>query len=195
MSEAASLPVGAGANRMPVDTAAIPGWGVDADPGNNPTWPMRHIEDQTRGLTWERPAQQHPDVEVLRSIEHNRLPAVTGTSTPPRGLSGMIRRYAFRRSESDWLHWLLLMGADRIDVVEGVVEDLGHGTVPNIPGEMGARAEWRHNKRGFVLKAGATLAVGAAVFALLRRSGTTDLDEGREDDVILLPAPDGKGAA
>jgi hypothetical protein len=98
-----------------VDTSVIPGWGSDADPQNDPTYPIRHIEDQeTRGLNWTRPALQQPDVEVLSSIEHNRLPAVIGTSTPPSGLSGMIRRYAFRRSESDWWHWLLLMGADRM---------------------------------------------------------------------------------
>ena len=171
-----------------VDTAAIPGWGVDADPENDPTYPMRHIEDQTRGMTWERPAEQQPGVEVLQSIEHNRLPAVIGTSTPPSGLSGMIRRYAFRRSESDWWHWLLLMGADRLNVVEGVVQDLAHGKVPNIPAEMGARAEWRHNKKGFALKAGATVAVGAALLLALRGRGETEDVIALPDDSAPLPA-------
>lgn len=157
-------------NKSLVDTSTVPGWGVDADAGNNPTYPMRHIEDQeSRGLTWDRPVQQVADVEILQSIEYNRRPAVVGTSTPPSGLSGAIRRYAFRRSESDWWHWLLLMGADRINVVEGVIEDLTQGRLPNVPAEMGARAEWRHNKQGLALKAGATLVVGAALFALLRR--------------------------
>ena len=153
-----------------VDTSTIPGWGVDADARNDPTYPMRHLENgDERGLNWTRPAQQRPDVEVLRSIEHNRLPAVVGTSAPPAGVSGAIRRYAFRRSESDWLHWLLLMGADRIGVVEGVVEDLSRGKLPNIPGEMGVRAEWRHNKKGFALKAGPALALGAVLTTMLRR--------------------------
>ena len=82
----------------------------------------------------------------------------------------MIRRVAFKRSESDWLHWLMLMGADRINVVEGIVADLGRGKVPNVPAEMGARAEWRHNKRGFAMKAGATLAVGALLVGAARRA-------------------------
>lgn len=164
-----------------VDTSTIPGWGVDADPKNDPTYPIRHIEDQkSRGLTWTRPAQQIPQVEVLRSIEHNRLPAVIGTSTPPSGISGAIRRYAFRRSESDWLHWLLLMGADRINVVEGVVEDLTHGKVPNIPGEMGARAEWQHNKTGFAVKAGATAAIAALLVTAIRS---------RQSEERVSPAP------
>jgi hypothetical protein len=157
-------------NKAVVDTSSIPGWGMDADPENDPTYPMRHIEDQrTSGLNWTRPTQQEPRVEVLRSIEHNRLPAVTGTSTPPSGLSGMIRRAAFKRSESDWWHWLMLMGADRINVVEGVLADLGHGKVPNIPAEMGARAEWKHNKRGLARKLGATLAISAVLVALVRK--------------------------
>jgi hypothetical protein len=172
------------ARQAPIDTAVVPGWGVDADPGNNPTYPMRHIEDQTsRGLSWTRPSQQQPDVEILRSIEYNRLPAVIGTSTPPSGVSGAIRRYAFRRSESDWWHWLLLMGADRINVVEGVVEDLAHGKIPNVPAEMGARAEWRHNRRGFALKVGALLAAGAAVLAVSRRR------EPHGEAVAVLPRP------
>lgn len=172
-----------------VDPSTIPGWGVDADTRNDPTYPMRHIEDQTRGLTWDRPAQQRPTVEVLRSIEHNRLPAVTGTSTPPSGVSGAIRRHAFRRSESDWWHWLLLMGADRINVVEGIVEDLARGKVPNIPGEMGAGAEWRHNKAGFVVKAGATLAIGAVLAAMLRGRGR-DGGQPSRDAQPRLPPPD-----
>ncbi|MFW2829397.1 hypothetical protein [Sphingomonas sp. ID0503] len=175
-----------------VDTSSIPGWGVDADPENDPTYPMRHIEDQkTRGLTWSRPAQQAPDVEILQSIEHNRLPAVVGTSTPPAGLSGMIRRYAFRRSESDWWHWLLLMGADRINVVEGVVEDLAHGRVPNIPAELGWRSELRHNPKGMAKKAGVAVAIGAVLLIWSRRSGK------RKDRAIdLAPAGvDGEEAA
>ena len=162
-------------NKLLVDTATIPGWGVDADPRNDPTFPIRHREDlETRGLTWERPTQQNPDVEILRSIEHTRLPAVMGTSTPPRGLSGMIRRYAFRRSESDWWHWLLLMGADRINVVEGVIEDLGQGKVPNVPAEMGARAEWAHNKKGLATKVGVAAGLSLGLFLVLKGRGTKD---------------------
>jgi hypothetical protein len=171
-----------------VDTSTIPGWGVDRDPGNNPTYPMRHVENQdTRGLNWERPAAQSPDVEILQSIEHNRRPAVVGTSTPPSGLSGAIRRYAFRRSESDWWHWLMLMGADRINVVEGVIEDLAQGKLPNIPAEMGARAEWRHNRKGFAIKAGAIVAAGTLAYALTTRRKRASAEDAETGDVKLIP--------
>src|SRR3954462_13063653 len=133
---------------IPVDTSKIPGWGVDADPRNDPGYPMRDMSHDDRsisGLNWPRPAQQVEEVEVLMSIEHNRLPAVFGTSTPPSGLSGIIRRIAFRRSESDWWHWLMLMGADRLNVVEGVVSDVVHLRLPNIPAEMGMKSDWKYN--------------------------------------------------
>jgi hypothetical protein len=156
-----------------VDTAGIPGWGVDADPQNDPTYPIRNRSEDP-GLTrhWERPPIQEPEVEILQSIEHIRQPAVIGTSTPPSGLSGVLRRAAFRWSESNWLHWLMLMGADRINVVEGVVEDLAHARLPNIPAEMGVRAELRFNKRGLARKAavaGVATAIGIAVLRRRRR--------------------------
>jgi hypothetical protein len=153
----------------PIDPRSVVGWGVDANPDNDPTYPYRD-RSADQGLTndWQRPVQQASDIEVLQSIEHVRRPAVFGTSTPPTGLSGMIRRVAFRWSESNWLHWLMLMGADRINVVEGVVEDLGRGKVPNIPAEMGARAEWKHNKKGFVIKTAVVLGATAGLIALIR---------------------------
>ena len=153
----------------PIDAKGVTGWGVDANPDNDPTYPYRD-RSKDEGLTrnWERPPQQSSDVEVLQSIEHIRTPAVFGTSTPPRGLSGMLRRLAFRWSESNWLHWLMLMGADRINVVEGVVEDLGRGKMPNIPAEMGARSEWQHNKKGFMIKTAVVLAITGGVVALVR---------------------------
>jgi hypothetical protein len=164
----------------PIDPTSVVGWGVDANPGNDPTFPYRDRSGD-EGLTkdWQRPPQQQSDVEILHSIEHVRTPAVFGTSTPPSGLSGMLRRTAFRWSESNWLHWLMLMGADRINVVEGVVEDLGRGKVPNIPGEMGARAEWQHNKKGFFIKTAVVLGATAGLIALVR-SRRTGGRSGRE---------------
>ncbi|HWH17705.1 MAG TPA: hypothetical protein VNT77_05125 [Allosphingosinicella sp.] len=161
-----------------VDTSMIPGWGVDADPKNDPTYPYRdRSQDPGLKADWERPPQQQPEVEILQSIEHNSLPAVFGTSTPPRWVSGMIRRAAFRWSESNWLHWLLLMGADRVNVVEGVVQDLGRARIPNIPAEMGIRSELRHNKAGFGKKIAATVAVSAAIYGLMQLRGRSRRNE------------------
>lgn len=159
-------------NELP-DTSTIPGWGVDADPRNDPTYPMRdRSREDGPGMAWDRPLLQTPQVEILRSIEHNRLPAVLGTSTPPSGVSGAIRRTAFKYSESQWAHWLLLLLADRINVVEGVFQDLSRGKVPNPFAEMGLRAELKYDQRALIAKSVTTLAVSAAVigagFYLLR---------------------------
>ncbi len=145
-----------------IDPANVPGWGVDADPRNDPTYPYREREKDDHSGVWERPPQQETTTEVLQSIEHVRRPAVVGTSTPPAGLSGIIRRFAFQWSESNLVHWMLLLAADRINVAEGVLADTRHGKIPNVAAEMGGRAEWKHNKQGLAVK----IAVGAAVLGL-----------------------------
>ena len=150
------------------DHSDIPGWGIDADPKNDPTYPIKKRTDEEQaGYSWERPSQQHEDIEVLRSIERNNLTATFGTSVPPSGLSGMIRRKAYGKSESSYGRWLPLVLADRIGVFEGILEDLSHGHLPNFFAERGWQSEWRYNRTSFVLKTAATAAVTAAVVVWL----------------------------
>ena len=133
------------------DPSQIKGWGVDADPNNDPTYPMKHRNNgEHAGYSWERPLQQPITVEVLHSNERPDVTSVFGTSTPPLALSGVLRRIAFRYSESSYGHWLPLMLADRVSVVEGVLSDLKHGHVPNVFAERGWKAEWKHNRIGLV---------------------------------------------
>jgi hypothetical protein len=135
----------------PKDPSQIKGWGVDADPRNDPTYPMKHRNDGEHvGYSWERPPQQPITTEILHSIERPDVTSVFGTSTPPSGLSGVIRRFAFKYSESSYGHWLPLMLADRVSVVEGVLGDLKDGRVPNVFAELGWKAEWKHNRTSLV---------------------------------------------
>ena len=153
-----------------IDPSQIKGWGVDADPKNDPTYPMKKRNNgEHAGYSWERPPQQPVDVEVLHSNERPNVSAVFGTSTPPAGLSGMLRRFAFKYSESSYGHWLPLMAADRVSVVEGVLSDFAHGRVPNVWVERGYRAEWRHNRASLLLRIGVKLGLIAAVVAYFRR--------------------------
>jgi hypothetical protein len=155
-----------------IEPATVRGWAVDADPENDPTYPYRERDKDDHSGQWRRPPQQQVDVEVLQSIEHKQRPAVVGTSTPPSGISGAMRRLAYRRSESNLLHWLLLMGADRVNMVEGVVQDLARARVPNIAAETGMRADWQHDKPRFVVKSALGLgAVALLATALSRRRG------------------------
>jgi hypothetical protein len=137
--------------RKAIDPSRINGWGVDADPKNDPTYPMKNRDDgEHAGYSWERPQQQPITIEVLHSNERPDVTSVFGTSTPPSGLSGAIRRKAFRYSESSYGHWLPLMLADRVNVVEGVLGDLRHARVPNVFAERGWKAEWKHDRTNLV---------------------------------------------
>jgi hypothetical protein len=159
-----------------IDPTQIKGWGVDADPENDPTYPMRLRNNEGhKGYSWERPPQQPASVEVLHSNERPNLSATFGTSTPPAGLSGMIRRFAFNYSESAYAHWLPLMLADRVGVVEGYIEDLSRGHIPNVFAERGWKAEWQHNRKSLVTRVavGALLATAAVAYLSTRKGNSS----------------------
>jgi hypothetical protein len=156
------------------DPSQIKGWGVDADPKNDPTYPMKNRNDgEHAGYSWERPPQQPITIEVLHSNERPDVTSVFGTSTPPSGLSGAIRRFAFGYSESSYGHWLPLMLADRVSVVEGVLGDLKHGHVPNVFAERGWKAEWKLNRTGLVWRILVRVVLVSAAVAYFR-SGRSD---------------------
>ena len=142
------------------DFPHINGWGIDADPTNEPTHPMKHYTgDDHNRLNYERPPLQPVTVEVLKSNERPSLSAVFGTSSPPSGLSGSIRRWAFKSSESEYGHWLPLLLADRVNEWEGIVDDFKNGHVPNIFAEKGWKGEFKYNPKGAVK----TVLIGAVI--------------------------------
>ncbi len=72
----------------------------------------------------------------------------------------------------------MLLAADRINVVEGIGNDLLRGRVPNIPAEMGMRSEIQHNMPGLIRKVAVTGAVLAVITALVR-AGSASSRRGR----------------
>ena len=151
-----------------IDPKQVKGWGIDANPENDPVYPMKNRNNgEHAGYSWQRPTQQPVNVEVLHSIERPNVTSVFGTSTPPAGLSGVLRRWAFRHSESTYTHWLPLMAADRIGVVEGVLHDLTRGRVPNFFVERGYRAEWKHNRSSLIARMAVRVVLIAAAVAYL----------------------------
>jgi hypothetical protein len=146
----------------------IKGWGIDANPRNEPTYPIKNYTgDDHKRLNYEKPPQQVKTVEVLHSNERPTLSAVYGTSVPPSGLSGMIRRFAFRYSESSFGHWFPLIFADRINVWEGFIKDFGSGRVPNIFAERGLKSELKYNKKNFITKTAVRTFITLAVIGLV----------------------------
>jgi hypothetical protein len=146
--------------------AHIKGWGIDADPKNDPTYPMKNYTgDDHNRLEYTKPPQQNITVEVLHSNERPGVTAVFGTSVPPSGLSGELRRLAFWHSEGSFAHWLTLLLADRVNVVEGLIDDLKKGSLPNIYKELGGNAALKYNRKGLIKK----VITGAlvSIFAIL----------------------------
>lgn len=154
--------------------AHIPGWGVDRDRNSRPAVPMERTPPRLEGVHWTQPAQQPQTVEVLCSTERDStLTPIFGSTLPPQGASGGLRRAAFRFSENDLRHWLILLLADRTDMVEGVIDDLRRGHVPNVLAEMGLGAAWKHDRPRLIRKLAWT--AGSAVLLgllLSRRRGS-----------------------
>ncbi|MCD9199733.1 hypothetical protein [Aeromicrobium wangtongii] len=126
--------------------AQIPGWGVDLDPADRPAFPQERYDPDATGAHWDFPERQTAHGFRERSIEHEFLPPVFGTSAPLHGVSGAVRRFAYARfSEARAAHWLLLLGADRIDSTGAHLRSLATLRPDNPISETGIRAELTHH--------------------------------------------------
>ncbi|MDB5965133.1 MAG: hypothetical protein JWQ72_1633 [Polaromonas sp.] len=155
---------------VPQEYAHIPGWGADLDHEMRPAYPMERKPARLEGVHWHQPEQQAETVEILHSIERPGITPIFGTGQPPSGLSGQLRRVAFRYSENDLRHWLLLLFADRVNMVEGIGADLMQGHIPNVFSEMGGKAEFKYNREAAIKKAVVASAVVGIGLLLLTRS-------------------------
>jgi hypothetical protein len=126
--------------------ARIPGWGVDLDPADRPSFPQERFDPGATGAHWDFPDRQPEVRERERSMEHAFLTPVFGTSCPPKGLSGRLRKHAYRRySEARAAHWILLLAADRVDVLESNLGSFLSRRPDNPVTETGIRAELSHH--------------------------------------------------
>ncbi len=124
--------------------ARIPGWGVDLDPKDRPAFP-REQPDLVSGAHWDFPERQPELWPRERSMEHKFLTPVFGTSCPPKGLSGVLRKYAYARySEGRAAHWIILLAADRVDAVESHLKSALTLHPDNPITETGVRTEFSH---------------------------------------------------
>jgi hypothetical protein len=165
--------------------ARIPGWGADLDPKDRPSVPRERFDPAASGAHWDFPDRQPENWPRERSIEHKILPPVFGTSCPPTGLSGAIRKVAYRRySEGRAAHWLLLLAADRVDAGEahlkslvslrpdnpitqtGVLSEFKRHPIASRVGQK--RADLVHQTLDPIIVAGPWLAAGGLVYVGLR---------------------------
>jgi hypothetical protein len=118
-------------------------------------------------------------------MEHKFLTPVFGTSCPPKGLSGALRKLSYRKySEGRAAHWLLLLAADRVDAWEshlrsfatarpdnpitqtGVLSEFSRHGLSSRVGKK--RADVKHQLLDPVIVAGPWVLVGGAVVAAVR---------------------------
>jgi hypothetical protein len=166
--------------------ARIPGWGADLDPADRPSVPREQFDPNLSGAHWEFPERQPEKWPRERSIEHAFLTPVFGTSCPPHGVSGAIRRYSYAKySEGRAAHWLLLLAADRVDTLGSALRSFATLRPDNPITETGIRAEVTHHglksRRGqkrvdlvhqpldILIVAGPWIAAGVATYAAFRR--------------------------
>ena len=128
------------ANRLP---STIPGWGVDLESENRPGIPKERKPQNGTGAHWKEPEKQIATVKIYHTIERPGLTPVFGTTCPPKGLSGLLRDVAYRFGEGRLSHWLMLVLADRVDVIETIVVDIVRGRAGNPLSEMGLKTEFK----------------------------------------------------
>ena len=160
--------------RHPAHRESIPGWGSDLDRANRPGVPMERRPARLPHAHEHALTPQPLRTEVLHSAERPGVTPLFGSPQPPSGVSGWLRRVAFGYSENDLRHWLMLLAADRVNVVEGLVDDVAHGHIPRLYAETGGRAELKHNPAAAARKAAALVAVAGVGYWLWKRSRSRD---------------------
>jgi hypothetical protein len=177
--------------------ARIPGWGVDLDPKDRPSVPRERFDPNLSGAHWDFPEKQPEKWPRERSIEHKFLTPVFGTSCPPKGVSGMMRKYAYRTfSEGRAAHWLILVAADRVDSLGSHLQSLvtlrpdnpitetgvlSEFTRHGIASRVGTkRADLAHQPLDVIIVAAPWVVAGAAVYRVLNRLRKTVVRAGRD---------------
>lgn len=162
------------ARHVPEDYRTINGWGADLDPTNRPSYPKEYPSD-VRTARGEVRHRQVPRTKIHLSNEHPDLTPVFGTACPPRGLSGMLRDYAFQYGEGTNRHWMTLILADRVDLIESLILDALRGRPDNFVKEKAWSAKFKYKEerkrrqRPAWIAAAIVAAVAAGVVATMTR--------------------------
>lgn len=167
--------------------ARIPGWGADLDHKDRPSVPKELPADPERsGAHWVFPERQVEKWPRERSVEHQMLTPVFGTSCPPKGLSGVIRKYSYKKySEARAAHWLLLLAADRVDRTESTLRSFATLHPDNPITQTGILSEFKshgissrfgqkrtdlvHQPLDLIIVGAPWVAAGGAVYSVAKR--------------------------
>ena len=149
---------------LPDDYRKINGWGADLDPAKRPAVP-KELPSTVMTARGDVKHWQEPRVKIHVSNEHPGITPVFGESCPPRGISGLIRDYAYQYGEGTNRHWMTLMLADRVDVYESAIADMLRGDYAHNKG-WSAYKKYGDSNRGRYLTLGLA-ALGAVALGLV----------------------------
>ncbi|HEX8151734.1 MAG TPA: hypothetical protein VF698_01355 [Thermoanaerobaculia bacterium] len=161
---------------LPADYRTVNGWGADLDHANRPSYP-KELPSNVRTARGEVRDWQVPHTKVHVSNEHPNLTPAFGASVAPKGLSGMLRDYAYEFGEATNRHWMTLVLADRVDMVESMITSALRGKPDNYIREKGWTAYLTYDpaRRRKAMLIGAT-AIGAIAFGVLLSRAMRDSD-------------------
>lgn len=92
-----------------------PHWGVDLDPSRRPGVPMQRQPQPWPNTRFPPEPQHGKPASPLHGRPNKKMPPVFGTAEQPHGLSGMVRRWAYRYPDHTPRHWVLLLLGDRVE--------------------------------------------------------------------------------
>ncbi|KYF93378.1 hypothetical protein BE17_53195 [Sorangium cellulosum] len=95
-------------------------WGADLCPEDRPGVPRESPPHLLSWAHWIEPERQPIEGRVLRHPGLARPTPVFSTALPPSGVSGALRRVAYEVPDHQLPHWILLMIADRVDVLRSL---------------------------------------------------------------------------
>lgn len=90
-------------------------WGVDLDRSRRPGVPMERPPQLMKNAKFPIERQQGPSTAFMHGRTNKSMPPVFGTTHPPHGLSGVIKKWAATMPDHKPAFWLLKLLSDRVD--------------------------------------------------------------------------------
>lgn len=91
---------------------------ADIEPRDRVGVPMEPPPEERESRGGASPARQRPQARHFHRAGTGGLTPVFGSAQPPHGVSGALRGLAYSIPEHHAPHWMTLLLADRVDVLE-----------------------------------------------------------------------------
>jgi len=124
-------------------------WGVDRELSRRPGVPMMRPPAPWPNARLDIERMDPASSAVFKHGRPNRQwPPVFGTTCPPKGLSGLIRKWAASYPDHKPQHWLLKLLGDRVDSAEHRLKKLAPVALPLVAAGLLGRMFLRERSSG-----------------------------------------------